>query len=107
MKPKFDMVLSKLNAQIAPLGIATWHTPKGGYFVSLNTMEGCAKRTNLLAKEAGVAMTGAGATYPYGNDPKDSNLRIAPTFPPIEELDVAMDVFCASLKLAAAEKLLG
>ncbi len=107
LKPKFDMVLSKLNDQIAPLGIATWHTPKGGYFVSLNTIDGCAKRTNVLAKEAGVAMTGAGATYPYGNDPKDSNLRIAPSFPPIEELDMAMDVFCASLKLAAAEKLLG
>lgn len=107
MKPKFDVVLEKLDEEIAPLGIATWHRPVGGYFVSLNTMPGCAKRTNALAREAGVNMTGAGATYPYGKDPKDENLRIAPSYPPLEELKSAMDVFCTCLKLATVEKLLG
>ncbi len=107
LAPKFQVVLDCLEREIAPLGIAGWHSPKGGYFVSLNTMPGCAKRTNLLAKEAGVIMTGAGATYPYGKDPQDSNLRIAPSYPPAEELKEAMEVFCASLKLAAVEKMLG
>jgi len=107
MKPKFDAVLAALDTKIAPLGIATWRRPKGGYFISLYTMDGCAKRTHQLMKEAGVVMTGAGATYPYGKDPKDSNLRIAPSLPPIEELRAASDVLCTCLKLAAAEKLLG
>ena len=107
MKPKFDAVLAELAKEIAPLGIAPYHRPKGGYFVSLFTMPGCAKRTNLLTKEAGVTMTGAGATYPYGKDPDDANLRIAPTYPSVDELAEAMQVFCVALKLAAAEKLLG
>ena len=107
LAPKFRAVLDCLEREIAPLNIASWHSPKGGYFVSLNTMPGCAKRTNLLAKEAGVVMTEAGATYPYGKDPLDANLRIAPSYPPAEELKEAMEVFCASLKLAAAEKVLG
>lgn len=107
MKPKFDAVLAALDAEIAPLGIATYHRPKGGYFISLFTMPGCAKRTNLLTKEAGVTMTGAGATYPYGKDPEDSNLRIAPTYPSVDELEEAVQVFCVALKLAAVEKLLG
>ncbi|MEG1524984.1 MAG: aminotransferase class I/II-fold pyridoxal phosphate-dependent enzyme [Clostridia bacterium] len=106
MKPKFDAVLDLLDAEIAPLGIATYHRPNGGYFISLNTMPGCAKRTNQLTKEAGVVMTGAGATYPLGIDPKDENLRIAPTYPPLDELKDAMAVFCTCLKLAAVEKLL-
>lgn len=106
LKPKFDAVLDALDSEIAPLGIATYHRPTGGYFISLFTMKGCAKRTNLLTKEAGVAMTGAGATYPYGIDPDDSNLRIAPSYPPLDELKDAIRVFCASLKLASAEKLL-
>ena len=106
LKPKFDAVLSKLDKEIAPLGIASWHRPKGGYFVSLDTMPGCAKRTHALCKEAGVVLTGAGATWPGGKDPQDSNLRIAPSFPPVEELKQAVSVFCTCLKLASLEKLL-
>lgn len=104
MKPKFDMVLSILDREIAPLKIATWHKPKGGYFVSVNTVPGLAKRTLALAKEAGVVMTNAGATYPYGKDPADSNIRIAPSLPPIEELEQAMQIFCICLKMAALEQ---
>ncbi len=107
MKPKFDTVLRFLDTEIAPLGIASWHRPKGGYFVSLYVMHGCAKRVHALCKDAGVVMTGAGATYPYKNDPNDSNLRIAPSFPPLDELEKAMQVLCVCIKLAAAEKLLG
>jgi len=106
LKPKFDAVLEKLDSDIAPLGIASWHNPKGGYFVSLDTLPGCAKRTHALCKEAGVVLTGAGATWPGGKDPKDSNLRIAPSFPSVEELKQAISVFCICLKLAALEKLL-
>jgi DNA-binding transcriptional MocR family regulator len=106
LAPKFDIVLETLENEIAPLGIATWHKPTGGYFVSLNVMEGCAKRVHALCKDAGVVMTGAGATYPYKNDPKDQNLRIAPSFPPCDELTQAMQVLCLAIKLAALEKLL-
>lgn len=105
MKPKFDSVLKALDEQIAPLGIAEWKHPKGGYFVSVDTMDGLAKRTLALCKEAGVVMTGAGATFPYGVDPRDRNIRIAPSLPPVAELDIAIDVFCTCLKLAALEKL--
>ena len=107
MAPKFACVSRWLNEQIAPLGFAHWNDPKGGYFVSLYTMPGTAKRTWQLCKEAGVVMTNAGATYPYRKDPNDSNLRIAPSLPPVEELEKAMEVLCVSLKLAALEKLLG
>ena len=106
MAPKFQMVLQKLEEQIAPLGFAQWNKPVGGYFVSLNTMHGTAKRALALCAQAGVTMTGAGATYPYGIDPNDTNIRIAPSLPPVEELEKAMDVFCVCLKLAALEKLL-
>ena len=106
MAPKFQAVLRLLDEQIAPCGFAQWNTPKGGYFVSINTMPGTAKRALVLCKEAGVEMTPAGATYPYGKDPNDSNIRIAPSLPPVEELEKAMDVFCTCLKLAALEKLL-
>ena len=105
LAPKFHCVLEKLDTQIAPLGIATWQRPKGGYFVSVNTEPGLAKRTLALCKEAGVVMTGAGATFPYGIDPQDSNIRIAPSLPPVHELEQAMEIFCTSLKLAALEKL--
>ena len=104
--PKFRMVIDMLNKEIAPCGFANWNNPKGGYFVSLNTMKGTAKRALALCKEAGVVMTPAGATFPYGKDPDDSNIRIAPSLPPVEELEKAMDVFCTCLKLAALEKLL-
>ncbi|MBP3634151.1 MAG: aminotransferase class I/II-fold pyridoxal phosphate-dependent enzyme [Oscillospiraceae bacterium] len=104
MLPKFKCVLRWLDSQIEPLGIASWQRPKGGYFVSVNTTPGLAKRTLALCKEAGVVMTGAGATFPYGKDPQDSNIRIAPSLPPVEELEQAMDVFCTCLKLAALEQ---
>ena len=92
MKPKFDAVVSALDKEIAPLGIAQWKRPKGGYFVSVDTMDGLAKRTLALCKEAGVVMTGAGATFPYGIDPRDRNIRIAPSLPPVEELEQASAV---------------
>ncbi len=106
MAPKFAVVADALEMQLGPCGFARWNRPKGGYFISLFTMPGTAKRAIELCKEAGVEMTPAGATYPYGKDPDDSNLRIAPSLPPVEELEKAMDVFCTSLKLAALEKLL-
>ena len=106
MAPKFRAVLDMLEKEVAPCGFARWNSPKGGYFVSLFTMKGTAKRALALCKEAGVVMTGAGATYPYGIDPDDSNIRIAPSLPPVAELQKAMEVFCVCLKLAAVEKLL-
>ncbi len=105
--PKFEVVLSRLDNEIRPLEIADWQTPNGGYFISLNTLPGCAKRVVALCKEAGVVLTGAGATFPYGKDPEDKNIRIAPTFPPVEELETAMELFCICVKLASVEKLLG
>ncbi len=104
--PKFRVVADMLDNEIAPCGFAQWNRPLGGYFVSLNTMHGTAKRALSLCKEAGVVMTPAGATFPYGKDPQDSNIRIAPSLPPVAELEKAMDVFCTCLKLAALEKLL-
>ncbi|MBQ9950439.1 MAG: aminotransferase [Clostridia bacterium] len=106
LKPKFDMVLSWLDREIAPLEIASWCKPRGGYFVSFDAMHGTASRIHALCKEAGLVMTEAGATYPYHNDPNDSNLRIAPSLPPVVELDKAMELFCLCVKLAAVEKLL-
>ena len=105
MGPKFRCVADALDREVAPLEIASWRRPKGGYFVSLNAMPGTAKRTLALCREAGVTMTGAGATFPYGRDPQDSNIRIAPSLPPVEELEQAMEVFCVCLKMAALEKL--
>ena len=107
MAPKFNVVTDLLDKEIKPLSFAKWQRPKGGYFVSFYTMPGTAKRALALCKEAGVEMTPAGATYPYGNDPDDSNIRIAPSLPPVAELEQAMDVFCTCIKLAALEKLLG
>ncbi len=106
MGPKFRVVADKLDAQIKPCGFAQWNRPLGGYFVSFNTMPGTAKRALELCKEAGVEMPPAGATYPYGIDPQDSNIRIAPSLPPVADLEMAMDVFCICIKLAAVEKLL-
>lgn len=107
LRPKFELVVSKLNEGLAEVGGCSWSSPRGGYFVSFDAPEGTAKRIVGLAKEAGVTMTGAGATYPYKQDPRDSNIRIAPTLPPLAELDAAMDVFVCCVKLAYAEKLLG
>ena len=106
IEPKFKIVLDTLEKEIAPLGIGSWEKPNGGYFISFNALNGCAKRICQLCKEAGVVLTGAGATYPYGKDPDDSNIRIAPTFPPENELKIAADVFATAVKLASAEKLL-
>ena len=106
MAPKFCTVLDMLDKEIAPCDFAHWNRPKGGYFVSLFTMKGTARRALELCKEAGVVMTSAGATYPYGIDPDDSNIRIAPSLQPVADLEKAMEVFCVSLKLAAVEKLL-
>ena len=107
MAPKFEMVLRMLRREVTNKGIAHWHHPQGGYFVCVAAMPGTAKRTLELCKQIGVTLTEAGATYPYGVDPHDSMIRIAPSLPPIEELEKAMMVFCTSLKLAALEKYLG
>ena len=106
LRPKFELVLDTLDKELGGLGIGSWTTPKGGYFISFESMDGCAKAIVAKAKEAGVVMTGAGATYPYGKDPKDSNIRIAPSFPPIDELAKAAEVFVVCVKLASVEKLL-
>lgn len=106
LEPKFNAVLDALDREIKPLGIASWTKPNGGYFVAVDTLPGCAKRVVSLCKEAGVVLTGAGATYPYGKDPKDTNIRLAPSFPPISELNQAMELFCICVKLASVEKLL-
>ena len=106
LRPKFRMVLDKLNTEIKPYGIARWHEPKGGYFVSFFSMDGCAKRIVSLCKEAGLQLTSAGATYPYGDDPRDSNIRLAPTYPDLAELEQAMELFCITVKMASLEKLI-
>ena len=105
LRPRFHCVLEVLDREIAPLGLAEWKHPKGGYFVSVNTIPGLATRTWELCKQAGVTMTKAGATYPNGFDPNDSNIRIAPSFPELDELRQAMEIFCPCLKLAALEQL--
>lgn len=105
MRPKFETVLKYLNKELAGTGLAVWEEPKGGYFVSVDVYPGCAEEVVRLAKEAGVVLTGAGATYPYRKDPKDSNLRIAPTYPTVEELEQAMELFCVCVKKAALHKL--
>lgn len=106
LRPKFDVVLGTLEREIGDSGFATWMEPKGGYFVAVDTLPGCAKKTVALAKEAGVVLTPAGATYPYGLDPNDSNIRIAPSYPTVEELQKAMNLFCLCVKLAGVDSLL-
>lgn len=106
MRPKFEAVLNGLENELGGLEIGTWFAPKGGYFISFDALEGCAKAIVAKAKEAGLVMTGAGATFPYGNDPKDSNIRIAPSFPTPDELAVATEIFVVSVKLVSIEKLL-
>lgn len=107
IRPKFDIVLDILSREVEGSGAATWTKPVGGYFISLYTLDGCAKRTFALAKEAGVTLTTVGATYPYGNDLRDRNIRIAPTYPSDEDLTAAMEVLAVCIKLAAVEKFLG
>lgn len=107
IRPKFEIVLYMLEKELMPRGIGKWTRPKGGYFVSFNAPDGTAKRIVALAKEAGVVLTDAGATYPYGNDPHDSNIRIAPTYPSVSDLRQAMELFCICARMATVEKLLG
>lgn len=106
LRPKFDIVLTTLEKELAGSGLLSWTKPNGGYFVAVDTLEGCAKETVALAKKAGVTLTGAGATFPYGKDPKDQNIRLAPTYPTLEELKVAIELFCVCVKLAGVNKLL-
>ena len=106
MRPKFEAVLKVLNEELGGLGIAEWTNPKGGYFISFEAMDGCAKKIVAKCKEAGVVLTGAGATFPYGVDPKDSNIRLAPTLPTPEELAAAADLFVLCVKLVSVEALL-
>ena len=106
LRPKFEIVIKTLEDNLGGLGIGTWTNPKGGYFISFDSMDGCAKAIVAKAKEAGVVMTGAGATYPYGKDPHDSNIRIAPSFPTVEELELAAQLFVLCVKLVSVEKLL-
>ena len=106
LRPKFAAVLDALDAEIAGLEIGTWIKPRGGYFISFNSMPGCAKAIVSMCKDLGVVMTGAGATFPYGKDPEDSNIRIAPTFPSVEEMAIAAKVFVLCVKLVSVNKLL-
>ena len=107
LKPKFDIVLDRLNKELSGLGIASWFSPKVGYFISLDVLPGTAKRVGELCKAGGVTLTSVGATYPYGIDPQDSNIRIAPSFPPNEEMALAAELLCICTRLAAIEKLVG
>ena len=106
LNPKFSVVINKFRSNFNENPIISWTEPKGGYFVSVETLNGCAKKTVQYCKEAGLKLTNAGATYPYGVDPNDSNIRIAPSYPELEDLDKAMDIFCICAKLAAVEKLI-
>ena len=106
LRPKFESVLSELEKQLSDTGIAKWTNPRGGYFISLDVLEGCAKRVEQLCANAGMILTPAGATYPYGNDPLDSNLRIAPSYPSVEEIKKASVVLCIAVRYAALEKLI-
>ena len=106
LRPKFELVLATLDKELNGLGIGEWTKPHGGYFISFDSMEGCAKAIVAKAKEAGVVMTGAGATYPYGKDPKDSNIRIAPSYPTLQEIREAAKIFVLSVKLVSIDKLL-
>ncbi|MCL2636804.1 MAG: aminotransferase class I/II-fold pyridoxal phosphate-dependent enzyme [Oscillospiraceae bacterium] len=106
IEPKFNLVCEILDRDLKPNNLGEWHKPRGGYFISFNGFKGTAKRVVELCKQAGLILTGAGATFPYGKDPDDKNIRIAPTFPPLGELESAMEIFCACVKLASIEVLL-
>jgi DNA-binding transcriptional MocR family regulator len=106
MRPKFEAVVKTLDEQLSGLKIGTWLSPKGGYFISFESLPGCAKKIVAKCKEAGVELTSAGATYPYGNDPQDSNIRIAPSFPTEQEMEQATEIFILCVKLVSVDKLL-
>lgn len=107
LSPKFEAVLWILGDKLGGKGIASWNKPNGGYFISLDVPEGCAKEVVALCRSCGVTLTPAGATFPYGIDPKDSNIRIAPTFPPLGELEMAIDILCTCVEAASVKKALG
>ncbi|MBQ6395871.1 MAG: aminotransferase, partial [Atopobiaceae bacterium] len=104
VRPRFELVQTKLEEGLGGLGIATWTKPNGGYFVSFDSEEGCAKEIFNLAKELGVTLTTVGATWPYGKDPRDTNIRIAPTYPELDELSQALDVLCACTRFVSCKK---
>ena len=106
LRPKFDTVLNVLESELGGLEIGSWMAPRGGYFISFDALDGCAKAIVAKAKDAGLVMTGAGATFPYGKDPKDSNIRIAPSYPTVKELKLAAKIFVLSVKLVSIDKLL-
>jgi DNA-binding transcriptional MocR family regulator len=106
IRPKFAAVLDRLEAALGPLGIARWTRPQGGYFISFDTRPGLARRVVALAREAGVTLTPAGATFPYGRDPHDCNIRIAPTFPRLADVEAATEVFTLCVELATLEQLI-
>ncbi len=106
LRPKFEAVLKELNKQLGGLEIAEWTTPRGGYFVSLNVRRGCAKRVEQLCADAGLKLTSVGATFPYGKDPDNSNIRIAPSYPSVEEVEKASVILCCAVRYAALEDLL-
>lgn len=106
MRPKFEAVLNILDRELGGLGVGTWTNPKGGYFISFDSLDGCAKAIVARCKKAGLVMTGAGATYPYGKDPYDNNIRIAPSYPPLSDLVLAMELFALCVKIVSIDKLL-
>jgi DNA-binding transcriptional MocR family regulator len=106
LRPKFDLVLNTLDRELGGTGLATWIRPKGGYFIALDTLPGCATAVIGLAQKAGVKLTGPGSTFPLHHDPLDRNIRIAPSYPPIDELKAAIGLFCICVKLAGVRKLL-
>jgi DNA-binding transcriptional MocR family regulator len=106
LRPKFEAALNILESELAGKNISWWNKPNGGYFISLNVMDGCAKTVVDMAAEAGVTLTSAGATYPYGKDPRDRNIRIAPTYPPLNELKSAIEVLCICVQIVSIKKLM-
>lgn len=106
MRPKFEAVIEILDRELGELGIGSWTSPKGGYFISFDALDGCAQKIVARCKKAGLIMTGAGATYPYGKDPHDSNIRIAPSYPPLADLIIAMELFALCVKIVSIDKLL-
>ena len=105
LRPKFEAVLDEFEKELSGKDIAVWTKPKGGYFISVNVLEGCAKRVEELCAKAGLKLTSVGATFPYGCDPKNSNIRIAPSYPSVKEVKKASEILCCAIKLAALEKL--
>lgn len=106
LRPKFEAVIDTLDRELGGLGIGTWTKPKGGCFIAFDSLDGCAKAIVARCKKAGLVMTGAGATYPYGKDPHDTNIRIAPSYPPLSDLILAMDLFALCTKIVSIDKIL-